>query len=187
MVARSWRPRFVARSQVTIAAALALASVAPLLAPVAAVRAVAPGPGTATDDVEVLAEPDDDADVLLLLPADATVEIDGKAEEGYYPVAVGRLDGWVPTGALASVVVDDADQEDQDGDEGDGGGRDGAVVAAADLALREDPDEDAERLLEVEEGDEVEPTGEHEDGFVEVDVDGETGWVAGEDLILAAD
>jgi SH3-like domain-containing protein len=174
-----------ARGRALLGVVLAVASVAPLLGPVAAL-AVAPGPGTATDDVDVLAEPDDEADILLLLPANATVEIDGKPEAGYYPVVVGRLEGWVATGALASVVEDDADREDQDEDAGDAE-IDVTVVAAADVDLLEDPDEDADSVLEVAEGGAVEPTGDHEDGFVEVEVDGETGWVPGEDLTLDED
>lgn len=169
---RAGRSRFVAQAWVILAVVVGVTSVAPLVGAAAA----AVSPGTATDEIEVVAEADDAADVLLVLPADAAIEIDGKAEEGYYPVVIGDLEGWVPTGALASVV-DRPDDDHRDGLE---------IVAAADLPLRAEPDADADRLLGVAEGERVEPTGDHADGFVEVRVDDETGWVRGEDLTATA-
>lgn len=148
-------------------------SVAPVLA-----TAAAAAPGTATDEVEVLAEADDDADILLLLPSDAAIEIDGKAENGYYPVVIGELDGWVPTGGVASVVDDDRDDRDERNDPTV------VVVAAADVALRAEPDNAADRLLGIEAGEAVEPTGEQDAGFVEVRFADESGWVRGASLTI---
>lgn len=156
-------------TRLLLACAVFGASGAPVLA------AAAAAPGTATDEVEVLAEADDDADILILLPSDAAIEIDGKAENGYYPVVIGELDGWVPTGGVASVV--DADRDERNDPTV-------VVVAAADVALRAEPDNAADRLLGIEAGEAVEPTGEHDAGFVEVRFADESGWVRGAALSI---
>ena len=58
------------------------------------------------------------------------------------------------------------------------------IVAATDLNLREDPGEDAPVLSKLPRAQAVAPTGEQQDGWVEVIWEGELGWVLGRHLIM---
>lgn len=58
------------------------------------------------------------------------------------------------------------------------------VVAATDLNLRADPDSDAPVSATMPRGDQAMPTGEQQDGWVEVSWDGETGWALGRHLAV---
>ena len=159
------------RRRALLTSVVALASLAALVAgPLDALAK----PGTATEKVAVRAEPDDDAPVLIVLPTDLGVSIKGKPRDGYYPISYAGIDGWVPTGSLATSVDDDADDD-----------RGGEVIASDDLDLHAEPSADAAVLLVIRRGAAVVPTGQHSDGFVEVTHDGTTGWALGEDLAAA--
>lgn len=65
-----------------------------------------------------------------------------------------------------------------------GGMQSTRVVAATDLNLRADPDADAPVSATMPRGDQAMPTGEQQDGWVEISWDEETGWVLGRHLAV---
>jgi uncharacterized protein YgiM (DUF1202 family) len=151
------------------------------------------------------AAPERDAEPLLRLPEGATVMVHGKAENGWYRVRHGQLEGYVRTGDVATepVIPTTDERSDETLDEPDvvaleqrargpgsrsGQNRDdplrgsGDIVTAADLNLRQSPSQDAPVTAVMPRGERVVPTGEHRDGFVEVRWQDATGWAFGKHL-----
>jgi uncharacterized protein YgiM (DUF1202 family) len=151
------------------------------------------------------AAPERDAESLLRLPEGAIVMVHGKAENGWYRVRHGQLEGYVRTGDVATepVIPTTDAPSDETLDEPDvvaleqrargpgsrsGQNRDdplrgsGDIVTAADLNLRQSPSQDAPVTAVMPRGERVVPTGEHRDGFVEVRWQDATGWAFGKHL-----
>jgi hypothetical protein len=166
----------------------------------------------AITETRLRAAPDRRAEPLLRLPEGATVTVHGKAENGWYLVRHGDLEGYVLTGDLATEpVISISDGQSGDGQSGeavdesnvvtlqqrvggrareprDGRERDdplldsGEIITATDLNLRQSPSQDAPVTAVMPRGERVVPTGEHRDGFVEIRWQDTTGWAFGRHL-----
>jgi uncharacterized protein YgiM (DUF1202 family) len=153
------------------------------------------------------AAPDRHAEPLLRLPEGATVTVHGKAQNGWYRVRHGQLEGYVLTGDLATEPVksrgegqssEALDESNVVSLEQRAGGRSreprkgrnrddsrrgsGEIMTATDLNLRQSPSQDAPVTAVMPRGERVVPTGEHRDGFVEVRWQDTTGWAFGKHL-----
>jgi Bacterial SH3 domain/Transglycosylase SLT domain len=162
----------------------------------------------AITETRIRAAPDRRAEPLLRLPEGATVTVHGKAENGWYRVRHGQLEGYVLTGDLATEPVISAGngqsgealeesnvvaleqraggraREPRNGQTRDDPPRDsGEVITATDLNLRQSPSQDAPVTAVMPRGEQVVPTGEQSDGFVEVRWQETTGWVFGQHLV----
>jgi hypothetical protein len=161
----------------------------------------------AITETRIRAAPERWAEPLLRLPEGATVTVHGKAENGWYRVRHGQLEGYVLTGDLATepvspttnarseepldepgVVTFEQRARGRDGKSQRGRDRDdprrgsGEIITAADLNLRQSPSQDAPVTAVMPRGERVVPTGEHQDGFVEVRWQDATGWAFGRHL-----
>jgi uncharacterized protein YgiM (DUF1202 family) len=153
--------------------------------------------------------PNPHAEPLLRLPEGATVTVHGQAENGWYRVRHGQLEGYVLTGDLATEpIVSTGDRQSGEApDESNSvaleqrargrareprNGRDrdaslrgsGEIITATDLNLRQSPSQDAPVTAVMPRGERVVPTGEHRDGFVEVRWQDATGWAFGKHLAV---
>jgi uncharacterized protein YgiM (DUF1202 family) len=161
----------------------------------------------AITETRLRAAPDRRAEPLLRLPEGTTVTVHGKAENGWYLVRHGDLEGYVLTGDLATEPVtstgdgsagetlDESNvvaleqrvgsraREPRGGRERDDPLRDsGEIITATDLNLRQGPSQDAPVTAVMPRGERVVPTGEHRDGFVEIRWQDTTGWAFGRHL-----
>lgn len=160
----------------------------------------------AITETRLRAAPDRRAEPLLRLPEGATVTVHGKAVNGWYRVRHGDLEGYVLTGDLATEpVISTGDEqsgealdesnvvaleqraggvrEPRNGRERDDPLRDsGEIITATDLNLRQSPSQDAPVTAVMPRGERVVPTGQHQDGFVEVRWQDTTGWAFGRHL-----
>jgi uncharacterized protein YgiM (DUF1202 family) len=155
------------------------------------------------------AAPDRRAEPLLRLSEGATVTVHGRAENGWYRVRHGQLEGYVLTGDLATEPVfstgdgkSDETLEDSNvvalEQRARGRGREprkgrdrddsfrgpGEIITATDLNLRQSPSQDAAVTAVMPRGEQVVPTGQHRDGFVEVRWQDATGWAFGQHLAV---
>lgn len=152
--------------------------------------------GRATEETPLRAEPDDEAAILILIPAETTFEIEGRAEEGYYPVSYGGVEGWIATGFLATRADERRTDRTRSAAERVGGidgrgeprGNDGprSAVADEDLNLRVGPGTEAAVQRVIPAGDAVLLTGRHAEGFLEIRYGETEGWARGEYLVAAA-
>jgi uncharacterized protein YraI len=160
----------------------------------------------AITETRLRAAPERRAEPLLRLPEGATVTVHGRAENGWYRVRHGQLEGYVLTGDLATEPVftttvrpDEALEEldvvtleqqargrdrkpRRDRDREDPRRRSGEIVTATELNLRQSPSENAPVTAVMPRGERVVPTGEYSDGFVEVRWQDATGWAFGRHL-----
>ncbi len=131
--------------------------------------------GDTTTAVRVRSAPTRDAPVVLKLPKGVRVSITGKPEDGHYPIAWGAVQGWAPTGSVETPDrTRTLSRQDRRAVR-----QQQRVVSAAKLNVRADPDADALVIAGLGKGEEADLTGEERDGFLEVRVDGATGWVLG--------
>jgi Bacterial SH3 domain/Transglycosylase SLT domain len=162
---------------------------------------------TAITVTRLRAAPERRAEPLLRLPEGAIITVRGKAENGWYQAHHGQLKGYVLTGDVATEPVtlttdarsgetlDDPnvvalEQRARGLDRAPRRGRNqddplrgsGEVVTAADLNLRQSPGQDAPVTAVMPRGEQVVPTGQQSDGFVEVRWQDTTGWVFGKHL-----
>jgi hypothetical protein len=161
----------------------------------------------AITETRLRAAPERWAEPLLRLPEGAILTVHGKAENGWYLARHGQLEGYVLTGDVATepvISTSDAqpgeaidepnsiafeqrargrDRESRTGrDRDDPLGGSGEIITATDLNLRESPSQDAPVTAVMPRGEQVVPTGEHRDGFVEVRWQDITGWAFGRHL-----
>jgi uncharacterized protein YgiM (DUF1202 family) len=161
----------------------------------------------AITETRLRAAPDRRGDPLLRLPEGATVTVHGKAENGWYRVRHGQLEGYVLTGDLATEPVtstgagpsgDALDEshvvvleqrargrirKPRQSRDRDGLLRgSGEIITVTDLNLRQSPSQDAPVTAVMPRGERVVPTGEYRDGFVEVRWQNATGWAFGRHL-----
>jgi uncharacterized protein YgiM (DUF1202 family) len=160
---------------------------------------------TTITETRLRAAPERHAKPLLRLPAGAAITVRGQAEHGWYRVRHGSLEGYhlsgdvatepvaAPEDAQAGEAIDEPGvvaMEQRAGDHHRKRGkkrdrrqrRHGEIVAASALNLRARPSLDAPVAAVMPRGAEVEPTGAQQDGFVEVQWDGDTGWASGRHL-----
>lgn len=174
-----------------------------------------PQPAQTISETRLRAEPSLRSAPLLRLPAGATVYLQGGPEDGWYRIQHGALAGYLRSGDVAAVILDDEASADPDAsspaadgvalEQRAGNGRKRRpsketrrkqrqeqrraeanlrVVAATDLNLRATPDDQGEVLATLPRTQSVAPTGEQQDGWVEVIWEGELGWVLGRHLIM---
>ncbi len=131
--------------------------------------------GDTTTAIRVRNGPNRDAAVILKLPKGVRLTITGKPEDGHYPIAWGAIQGWAPTGSVETPdrtrTLARPDRRAVRAQQ--------RVVAAGKLNVRAGPDAEAPVIAGLDRGDEADLTGEERDGFLEVRVDGEAGWVLG--------
>ena len=151
------------------------------------------------------AAPASRAEPLVRLPEGATVTVFGKPERGWYRARHGRLEGYLPSGEVATAPVSPGrarkSARSSDGSRAveleQGAGdrsrdrkrdrKDGARAAsetrtAAELNLRASPSREATVLAVIPRRETVMLSGKHEDGFVELTWNGQTGWALGKHL-----
>jgi uncharacterized protein YgiM (DUF1202 family) len=182
-----------------------------------------PQPAQTILETRLRSEPSLRSDPLLRLPAGATVYLQGVPENGWYRTQHGALQGYLRSGDVATLILDEEDDASsaavstsRTGDEATSVSfeqraasnnkkknsrpsketrrkrrkeqreSDAAlrIVAATDLNLRDTPGEDAPVLSTLPRTQAVAPTGEQQDGWVEVIWEGQMGWVLGRHLIM---
>jgi uncharacterized protein YgiM (DUF1202 family) len=182
-----------------------------------------PQPAQTILETRLRSEPSLRSDPLLRLPAGATVYLQGVPENGWYRTQHGALQGYLRSGDVATLILDDEDASSSAADSSAGnedeansvsleqraGNKDPKkksrpgketrrkrrkdqrqsdaalrIVAATDLNLRNAPGEDAQVLSTLPRTQAVAPTGEQQDGWVEVIWEGQMGWVLGRHLIM---
>lgn len=182
-----------------------------------------PQPAQTILETRLRSEPSLRSDPLLRLPAGATVYLQGVPENGWYRTQHGALQGYLRSGDVATVILDDA-EDASSSNVPDDGSDDAAnsvsleqrassntrknksrpskdtrrkrrkdqrqsdaalrIVAATDLNLRDAPGDDAPVVSTLPRTQAVAPTGEQQDGWVEVIWEGQMGWVLGRHLIM---
>jgi uncharacterized protein YgiM (DUF1202 family) len=172
-----------------------------------ALARVPPRSAAAITETRLRAAPGRHAEPLVRLPEGATVTVYGKAENGWYRVRHGELEGYVLTGDVATEpVISRADGQSGEALDGSNvvaveqrvGGRagesrtgrnlddplraSGEIITATDLNLRQSASQDAPVTAVMPRGERVIPTGQHRDGFVEVRWQDVTGWAYGRHL-----
>lgn len=152
-------------------------------APIAHAASRAASIGAAIETVRIRNAPDRQAKPLVKAPEGARLRITGKPKDGYYPVAWGRVRGWVPTGSLETPDRSTA----PDRKERRAAVRGQRARAADDLNVREQPDPQAPIVAGVRRRDAVDLTGEERDGYLQVRVDDRLGWVLGRYLDASQD
>jgi hypothetical protein len=158
----------------------------------------------------------------MRLQAGTRVTVRGQAADGWYRIRRGHLEGYVPSGSVATAPVpvksstestapttapavvseqqrakspDAGAKTRHDGKHRGGHSQDHKrkrekdardVVAVGDLNLRSGPTRDATPLAVIPRRAKVQPTGQHRDGYVEVQWEGKRGWVLGKHLIATS-
>lgn len=182
-----------------------------------------PQPAQTILETRLRSEPSLRSEPLLRLPAGATVYLEGVPENGWYRTQHGALQGYLRSGDVAMLILQDEDTASPEaisdsviGDDSDSVSfeqraastnkkkksrpsketrrkrrkeqrkSDAAlrIVAATDLNLRDAPGENAPVLSTLPRTQAVAPTGEQQDGWVEVIWEGQVGWVLGRHLIM---
>lgn len=178
-----------------------------------------PQPAQTILETRLRSEPSLRSDPLLRLPAGATVYLQGAPENGWYRTQHGALQGYLRSGDVATLILNDEDAASTSARQSDdqnsvaleqraaGSNKkqksrpsketrrkrrkdqrksDAAlrIVAATDLNLRDAPSEEAPVLSTLPRTQAVAPTGEQQDGWVEVIWEGQMGWVLGRHLIM---
>lgn len=163
----------------------------------------------AITETRLRAAPDRRAEPLLRLPEGAKVTVHGRAENGWYRVRHSQLEGYVLTGDLATEpVISTGDGQSSEAldasnvvaleqrargrarqpregrDRDDPARGSGEIITATDLNLRQSPSQDAPVTAVMPRGEQVVPTGQHRDGFVEVRWQDATGWAFGKHLTV---
>ncbi|HEU5432890.1 MAG TPA: SH3 domain-containing protein [Thermomicrobiales bacterium] len=178
-------------------------------APAVAARDQGRAAGATIERARLLDGPKRGSHTLLRLDAETDITIAGRAQNGFYPVRVAGVDGWLATGAVAvsldapahhrkpsksahSAANDGAAKAGKAkaaggkaGRHGGGGGhRRGHVRTKSAVNLRAAASGDASVLQVVPRGTQVEPSGEQRDGYVHVDANGASGWLRGNYLTV---
>jgi uncharacterized protein YgiM (DUF1202 family) len=178
-----------------------------------------PAPAAATIvETRLRAGPSRRGHPLLRLPEGTSVTIHGKPEQGWYRVRHGRLEGYLPTGDVATsprAGTQSSDAPDAPRDVAQAqraGKRDRAsreerkqarkqqrkqerrrnhgvspptgrsTITSTSLNLRERPDQASPVMATMPRGAKVEPTGNQQDGWVELMWEGQAGWALGRHL-----
>ncbi|HEU0113867.1 MAG TPA: SH3 domain-containing protein [Thermomicrobiales bacterium] len=168
------------------------------------------GAGATIERARLLDGPKRGSHTLMRLDAETDVNLSGRAQNGFYPVRVAGVAGWLPTGAVA-VSLDEpagggkratrAQPAAGDGsgksanaapsggkEKADrkraGGKRRGHIRTKSAVNLRADANSDASVLKVVPRGTRVKPSGEQRDGYVHVDAAGASGWLRGNYLTV---
>jgi uncharacterized protein YraI len=142
---------------------------------------------TVLDELNLRTEPNTDAEVLLVMPAGATLRVFGSAEDDageiWNRVVYDNTVGWA-----FAAFIGEPDGGETDGD--DGGDEPGtpnqAAMTTDDLNLRAEPSLEAEVLTVIPAGAEILVGSDVVDGFVQTTYGEETGWASAE-FISAAD
>lgn len=168
--------------------------------------------GATIERARLLDGPKRGSHTLMRLDAETDVKIAGRPQNGFYPVRVAGLDGWIATGSVAvsldaparsgkraaedgagnAAKPDKSDAAEQPARRrgGHGGGhgrRHGHVRTKSAVNLRADANGDSSVLQVVPRGAQVKPSGEHRDGYVRVDAAGASGWLRGNYLTVGRD
>jgi uncharacterized protein YgiM (DUF1202 family) len=188
---------------------MTLQSVAPAIAARDQQRAT----GATLTRARLLDGPKRGSHTLMRLDPETDVTVAGRSQNGFYPVRVAGVAGWLPTGAVAvsldaptskgkgkaktgstggdaSAPPANADaagkgKSGKHGKHGAGaGGHRGRIQTKSAVNLRADAQSDASVLKVVPRGTQVKPSGEQRDGFVHVDAAGASGWLRGKYLTV---
>ena len=146
-------------------------------------------PATTILDSRLRDAPGRTGKTVLRVAAETGLFVTGRAEQGFYPVSLGGVRGWLPTGSLA-VVVDAAGKDapadppaagPASADRGGGRPRHGrtALRTRTKVNLRQEPGADAPVLETLPRGTRVKQRQEQRDGWVRVSAAGRDGWLLG--------
>lgn len=139
--------------------------------------------GFTIDAARIRSIPEDGAASLAKLPPGATVAIIGDVEAGFYPVIYGGIRGWLPTGLVETPdrLADDASASREQI------GKRQSVVTASRLNVRQSPSPDSAVIAGLDRGVPVPLTGDAQNGYLAVTVNGIQGWVLGKHVSGVAD
>lgn len=158
----------------------------------AASSGAAPGTATAIDVVELRGTPASDGAMLVTIPAVEVVTLTGEARDGFLSVVYNGQEGWadaayleVAEAAPGTTLLQPAEATMQEGaasaelapapspDAAPGA----SATATADVNLRSQPNATAAVLTVVPAGTQVAMTGSQANGYVNVRVNGQAGWI----------
>lgn len=136
------------------------------------------------DALNLRAEPDITADILLVIPAGAAVEVTGERVGDYLPVTYDGVAGWA---SAEDLEVAGSAPATSDGTSPSGPAAAGGWLVTIDdgVNLRSGPSTDSEIIDVLSRGTRLQATGDPVDGFYPVDLDGQAGWVSA-DWVAAA-
>ncbi|MDQ3614181.1 MAG: SH3 domain-containing protein, partial [Chloroflexota bacterium] len=149
---------------------------------------------TTTDRVNLRTGPGLEFDVIGLMPAGASLTVDGAVENGYFPVTYTGISGYasaafISVGGGSDIVGQDgADGQDgTDGQDGESVVSEGAPtgsawVTADRLNFRSGPSLGDGVISVLSDGDAVELTGQQSNGYWQAVANGTTGWLAADFL-----
>ena len=131
--------------------------------------------GAAIGPLRLRSAPEPGSPVRLLLPEGVQLAVLGRAKNGFYPAAYGRITGWAATGSVETPSAPhakgsaalDALRKTQD------------AQADANLNVRADPAPDAPVIAGIDRHTIAPLTGEAQGGYLEVRIGNETGWIEG--------
>lgn len=134
--------------------------------------------GLVIDEVNLRGGPSTADEVLTVIPEGSMAVVLGDQENGFVPVRYLGIDGWV-----ASDYLNTGDTP-TDGGGGGGGDDDITATTTDDVNFRTGPGRSYDVIFVVPPGTEVILTGNEENGFMSVEIDGQNGWISGAYLMV---
>jgi mannosyl-glycoprotein endo-beta-N-acetylglucosaminidase len=146
-----------------------------------AVGDAATGSATVTSGLNLRQGPDTSYAVVTVMPAGASVELRGDAQNGFYPLSFNGTTGWA-SGDWLTIGSTTPDPAPDPGDDGDGVGvgdtATGSATVAENLNLRTGPGTNYDVILVMQAGASVELRGDPQNGYYPLSFNGTTGWAA---------
>ncbi|MCA9877130.1 MAG: SH3 domain-containing protein [Thermomicrobiales bacterium] len=141
----------------------------------------APGTATAVQPTELLTGPAEEAGALSAIPAVSVVELTGQAQDGYLEVSYNGQTGWADAAYLqvadnsgSTTLLQESAPQAQAAAPATLGAQ---ALTTTDVNLRSQPNAGAMVLDVLPAGREVSLTGSRANGYVNVRVDGQAGWI----------
>ncbi len=183
-------------SLLAVALLVLLGVVAPAIFGPRETSAARRSPATAILDSRLRDAPGRKGKTILRVAAETGLFVTGRAEQGYYPVSLGGVRGWLPTGSVAVIVdlagkdaaADPPSGEPAVADRAGKRARHGrtALRTRTKVNLRQEPGADAPVLETLPRGTRVKQRQEQRDGWVRVSAAGRDGWLLGTYLTAGA-
>jgi uncharacterized protein YkwD/uncharacterized protein YraI len=148
-----------------------------------------PGTATALSAVELFTGPDDASGILSSIPSSAVVTLTGEAQDGYLEVSYDGQQGWADaaylqvadtassTQLLQPAVADDSATEASSAAPAPASTLGKDAVTTANINLRSQPNANAVVLEILPAGSEVTLTGSRANGYANVRINGQAGWI----------
>jgi uncharacterized protein YkwD/uncharacterized protein YraI len=153
-----------------------------------------PGTATAIGDVEMRSAPGEDAGVMTSIPSVSVVTLTGEAQEGFLGVVFNGQEGWAdaaylqvaeaaPSATLLQPAEPAAQTQPVDSTVAPAPAQPlptasgSPLVTTTNVNLRSQPNDESMVLTVLPAGSEVTMTGSQANGYVNVRIDGEAGWI----------